>query len=56
MPGLVPIRCDGYEVTQAPGTVVYSDCQHKLPCQQGCISCGTCSYLELTEDHVLTSE
>ena len=22
---------------------------------QGCISCGTCSYLELTEDHVLTS-
>ena len=23
--------------------------------QQGCISCGTCSYLELTEDHVLTS-
>ena len=23
--------------------------------QQGCISCGTCSYPELTEDHVLTS-
>ena len=23
--------------------------------EQGCISCGTCSYLELTEDHVLTS-
>ena len=23
--------------------------------RQGCISCGTCSYLELTEDHVLTS-
>ena len=22
---------------------------------QGCICCGTCSYLELTEDHVLTS-
>ena len=22
---------------------------------QGCISCGTCSYPELTEDHVLTS-
>ena len=22
---------------------------------QGCLSCGTCSYLELTEDHVLTS-
>ena len=33
MPGLVPIRCDGYEVTQAPGTVVYSDSQNKLPCQ-----------------------
>ena len=24
-------------------------------CCQGCISCGTCSYPELTEDHVLTS-
>ena len=23
--------------------------------RQGCISCGTCSYLELTKDHVLTS-
>ena len=23
--------------------------------EQGCISCGTCSYLELTEDDVLTS-
>ena len=23
--------------------------------QQGCISCVTCSYPELTEDHVLTS-
>ena len=23
--------------------------------QQGCISCGTCSYPQLTEDHVLTS-
>ena len=23
--------------------------------RQGCISCGTCSYPELTEDHVLTS-
>ena len=23
--------------------------------QQGCISCGTCSYPELTEDDVLTS-
>ena len=23
--------------------------------QQGCISCDTCSYPELTEDHVLTS-
>ena len=23
--------------------------------QQGCISCGTCSYPKLTEDHVLTS-
>ena len=22
---------------------------------QGCISCGTCSYPKLTEDHVLTS-
>ena len=22
---------------------------------QGCISCGMCSYPELTEDHVLTS-
>ena len=22
---------------------------------QGCISCGTCSYPELTEDHVLTN-
>ena len=22
---------------------------------QGCISCGPCSYPELTEDHVLTS-
>ena len=22
---------------------------------QGCISCGTCSYPELTKDHVLTS-
>ena len=26
-----------------------------VPASQGCISCGTCSYLELTEDHVLTS-
>ena len=37
MPGLVPIRCDGYEVTQAPGKVVYSDCQknsHILPTGQ----------------------
>ena len=33
MPGLVPIRCEGYEVTQAPGTVVYSDSQNKLPRQ-----------------------
>ena len=33
MPGLVPIRCDGYEVTQAPGAVVYSDCQDIPPCQ-----------------------
>ena len=24
-------------------------------CVQGCISCVTCSYPELTEDHVLTS-
>ena len=24
-------------------------------CRQGCISCGMCSYPELTEDHVLTS-
>ena len=24
-------------------------------CRQGCISCETCSYPELTEDHVLTS-
>ena len=24
-------------------------------CVQGCISCGTCSYPELTDDHVLTS-
>ena len=23
--------------------------------QQGCISCGMCSYPELTKDHVLTS-
>ena len=23
--------------------------------EQGCISCGTCSYPELTEDHVLTN-
>ena len=23
--------------------------------KQGCISCGTCSYPKLTEDHVLTS-
>ena len=27
----------------------------KEPLLQGCISCGTCSYPELTEDHVLTS-
>ena len=27
----------------------------RLGAKQGCISCGTCSYLELTEDHVLTS-
>ena len=33
MPGLVPIRCDGYEVTQAPGGVTSSDCQNKSPCQ-----------------------
>ena len=26
----------------------------RLP-MQGCISCGTCSYPKLTEDHVLTS-
>ena len=28
---------------------------NNLTFKQGCISCGTCSYLELTEDHVLTS-
>ena len=33
MLGLVPIRCRGYEVSQAPGEVVYSDSQNKLPCQ-----------------------
>ena len=27
----------------------------KLSPHQGCISCGTCSYPKLTEDHVLTS-
>ena len=27
----------------------------QITSDQGCISCGTCSYLELTEDHVLTS-
>ena len=27
----------------------------RIICWQGCISCGTCSYPELTEDHVLTS-
>ena len=27
----------------------------KIGCAQGCISCGMCSYPELTEDHVLTS-
>ena len=27
----------------------------KVKFEQGCISCGTCSYPELTEDHVLTS-
>ena len=32
----------------------YHSIQHVYYCQ-GCISCGTCSYLELTEDHVLTS-
>ena len=26
-----------------------------IDCLQGCISCGTCSYPELTDDHVLTS-
>ena len=31
MPVIVLIRCDGYEVTQAPGTVVYSDSQNKSP-------------------------
>ena len=33
MPVIVPIRCDGYEMTQAPGTVVYSDTQNETPCQ-----------------------
>ena len=33
MPGLVPIRCDGYEMTQAPGGVTSSDCQNKSPRQ-----------------------
>ena len=28
---------------------------HKINDNQGCISCGTCSYPELTKDHVLTS-
>ena len=28
---------------------------YKAAWWQGCISCGTCSYPELTEDHVLTS-
>ena len=27
----------------------------RIPCRQGCISCGPCSCPELTEDHVLTS-
>ena len=27
----------------------------RMPVSQGCISCGMCSYPELTKDHVLTS-
>ena len=42
------------------GICVFSRCDSNhfwliLFALQGCISCGTCSYLELTEDHVLTS-
>ena len=33
MLGIVPIRCGGYQVCQAPGVVKYSDSQNKLPCQ-----------------------
>ena len=33
MLGLVPIRCGGYQVCQAPGVVIYSDSQNKLPPQ-----------------------
>ena len=31
------------------------NCETWIRVSQGCISCGTCSYLELTEDHVLTT-
>ena len=30
-------------------------CEHEVTSSQGCISCGPCSYPELTEDHVLPS-
>ena len=41
--------------SQAIKTVLVGD-EIMMTCRmQGCISCGTCSYLELTEDHVLTS-
>ena len=35
--------------------VNYDDIEKNDVCDQGCISCGTCSYPELTDDHVLTS-
>ena len=38
-------------VGSIPGQGVQVVHEHR----QGCISCGTCSYPELTKDHVLTS-
>ena len=44
-----------YQMERLPPRRVQVEPYAKEKCKQGCISCVTCSYPELTEDHVLTS-
>ena len=48
---------NGEDVTDDESQMIVTNVDH-LDCgddEQGCISCGLCSYPELTEDHVLPS-